>query len=68
DPLKVIYAAHLAAGTGHVPVIEGVPIAASSLDFSLYRFEEGMLHLPENEPGFGVGLNAVRSKPRRYRS
>jgi len=56
DPLKVNYSAHLAAGLGNVLMLEGIPSTTHGADLGLYRLEEGMLHVPENAPGFGMKL------------
>ncbi|WP_167218494.1 enolase C-terminal domain-like protein [Kribbella shirazensis] len=48
-PIKTLYAAHLAAGLGNVPIIEGVPGPGS------YTLEDGYVVLPE-QPGFGLNL------------
>ncbi len=55
DPLKTRYAAHLAAGLGNVLTLEGVPGENASVDWSGYRLEEGLLHIPA-APGFGMKL------------
>lgn len=48
-PLKTLYAAHLAAGLGNTPIIEGVPGP------NYYTLDDGHVVLPE-EPGFGLTL------------
>ncbi|SFG65456.1 L-alanine-DL-glutamate epimerase [Actinopolymorpha cephalotaxi] len=55
QPLKTRYAAHLAAGLGGVPIVEGVPGQTDGVDASGYRLEDGALHLP-GTPGFGMPL------------
>ena len=45
-PLKTLYAAHLAAGLGNIPIVEGVPGPDA------YTLEDGYVVLSE-EPGFG---------------
>ena len=56
DPLKVNYSAHLAAGLGNVLMLEGIPSTTHGADPGLYRLKEGILHVPENAPGFGMRL------------
>ncbi|MFC1716340.1 enolase C-terminal domain-like protein, partial [Candidatus Poribacteria bacterium] len=56
DPLKVNYSAHLAAGLGNVLMLEGIPSTTHGADLSLYRLEEGILHVPKDAPGFGMKL------------
>ena len=53
DPLKTLYAAHIAAGLGNVVTVEGVPGTAETVDTSAYRLEEGLLTLPDL-PGWGL--------------
>ncbi|MGZ0153083.1 enolase C-terminal domain-like protein [Kribbella sp. WER1] len=48
-PLKTLYAAHLSAGLGNTPIIEGVP------GHNAYTLDEGYVLLSE-EPGFGLRL------------
>ncbi|GAA1121880.1 hypothetical protein GCM10009630_19660 [Kribbella jejuensis] len=48
-PLKTLYAAHLAAGLGNTPIIEGVPGPGS------YTLDDGYVVLSD-EPGFGLSL------------
>ena len=55
DPLKVHYAAHLAAGLGNFLMLEGIPSTTYGADMGLYRLVEGMLHVPD-APGFGMKL------------
>jgi D-galactarolactone cycloisomerase len=56
DPLKTHYAAQFAAGAGRAVCIEGIPAEIDRVDRTAYRFTEGMLHVPEAEPGFGLRL------------
>ena len=53
QPLKTLYAAHLAAGLGNVPIIEGVPGTTAGLND--YTLEDGYVVLSD-EPGFGIKL------------
>ena len=57
DPLKVHYSAQLAAGLGNVLIIEGIPSTTYGVDMGLYTLEEGILHVPESAPGFGMKLS-----------
>lgn len=50
-PLKTLYAAHLAAGLGNTPIIEGVPGPGA------YTLEDGYVVLSER-PGFGLDVIA----------
>lgn len=59
DPLKTRYAAHLAAGLGHVLTLEGVPGCVDGVDWSAYRLEEGMLSVPDLA-GFGMALSTMQ--------
>jgi L-alanine-DL-glutamate epimerase-like enolase superfamily enzyme len=56
DPLKVIYAAHLSAGLGNIPIIEGIPSRTYDADLMLYNLENGVLYIPEDSPGFGMRI------------
>jgi len=56
DPLKVLYSAQLVAGLGNGLMVEGIPSTTHGADMELYRLEEGILHLPESAPGFGMKL------------
>lgn len=56
-PLKTLYTAQLAAGLGNVPIVEGVPGATLDVGTSVYRLEEGNLHVP-SKPGFGLAVPA----------
>jgi len=56
DPLKVYYTAQLAAGLGNVLAVEGIPSRTYGVDLSLYRLDNGVLHIPEDTPGFGMRL------------
>lgn len=49
-PLKTLYAAHLAAGLGNIPIVEGVPG-----DPGLYTLDDGYVILSDR-PGFGITL------------
>ena len=54
--LKTVYAAHLGAGMGNVPTIEGVTTAEDSdVDYGDNRIVDGRYHVSD-EPGFGVTL------------
>ena len=53
DPLKTLYASHIAAGLGNVVTLEGIPAVSDDVDWSRYRLREGMLYLPD-APGFGI--------------
>lgn len=54
-PLKTLYAAQIGAGLGRANIIEGVPGTIANVDASAYRFEDGVLSLPQR-PGFGLPL------------
>ena len=54
-PLKTVYAAHLAAGLGNIPVVEGVPGTTDRIDLGGHRFADGRLTLSDR-PGFGLTL------------
>jgi len=56
DPLKVLYSAQLVAGLGNGLMIEGIPSTTHGADVGLYRLEDGILHVPEDAPGFGIKL------------
>jgi len=56
-PLKTLYTAQLAAGLGNVPIVESVPGTTVGVDTSVYRLEEGNLHVP-SKPGFGLAVPA----------
>ena len=60
-PLKTLYAAQIASGLGNAHIIEGVPGTTTGVDAGGYRFEDGILTLPDR-PGFGLKLlaNAVQ--------
>lgn len=60
-PLKTLYAAQIGAGLGRANIIEGVPGTITGVDASAYRFEDGMLSLPQR-PGFGLPLTDGISK------
>ena len=55
-PLKTLYVGQFSAGVGHCLCAEGVPGTVDETDVSAYRFEEGILHMPESAPGFGIRL------------
>ncbi|MEQ4206794.1 enolase C-terminal domain-like protein [Actinopolymorpha sp. B9G3] len=57
-PLKTLYAAQLAAGLGNVGVVEGVPGQTLGADTSGYRFDDGLLTVPDS-PGFGIPLDPI---------
>ncbi|GAA1599272.1 hypothetical protein GCM10009804_64880 [Kribbella hippodromi] len=52
-PLKTLYAAHLAAGLGNVPIVEGVP--GRTLGTGDYTLDDGHVILSDR-PGFGLTL------------
>ncbi|QDP97522.1 mandelate racemase [Microlunatus elymi] len=56
-PLKTVYAAHLAAGLGNIPVVEGVPGSTERVDLGSHVFADGILTLSDR-PGFGLSLLA----------
>lgn len=56
DPLKVCYTAHLSAGFGNIPTIEGIPSNTLNADLSDYKLIDGILHISEDAPGFGMRL------------
>lgn len=53
QPLKTLYAAHLAAGMGNIPMVEGVPGVTDGVDPSALQLVDGMLSLTDR-PGFGL--------------
>lgn len=55
-PVKTFYAAQLAAGLGHIDVVEGVPGETDRVDTSGYRWQDGELTVPDR-PGFGLPLD-----------
>jgi len=55
NPLKTLYASQLAAGLGNTVTLEGIPTKTSDVDWSLYKLEDGLLHVP-TEPGFGMRI------------
>jgi D-galactarolactone cycloisomerase len=55
-PIKTLYAAQFAAGVGNVGVVEGVPGQTVGADTSGYRFDDGVLTVPDS-PGFGIPLD-----------
>ncbi|MFI7062448.1 mandelate racemase/muconate lactonizing enzyme family protein [Kribbella sp. NPDC050124] len=54
-PLKTLYAAHIAAGLGNVPIVEGVPGHILGTDGDGYQLSDGYLDLSDR-PGFGITL------------
>ena len=50
------YCAHLAAGVGNVPIVEGIPGTAAGMDYSAWQFDNGKL-VVSDEPGFGLRLS-----------
>ncbi|WP_329478588.1 mandelate racemase [Kribbella sp. NBC_01484] len=54
-PLKTLYAAHLAAGLGNIPIVEGVPGHTEGTDGDGYTLADGYVMLSE-QPGFGIKL------------
>jgi D-galactarolactone cycloisomerase len=54
--LKTHYSAQFAAGVSGTINLEGLPDEAEGVDFSGYRLQEGMLHVPD-KPGFGMNLH-----------
>jgi D-galactarolactone cycloisomerase len=54
-PLKTLYAAHIAAGLGNVPIVEGVPGHTLGTDGDGYDLSDGYLTLSDR-PGFGIDL------------
>jgi len=56
EPLKTHYAAQLAAGVGRTVCIEGIPATIDGVDRTAYRLTDGLLHVPEHAPGFGMRL------------
>ncbi|TCO32402.1 L-alanine-DL-glutamate epimerase-like enolase superfamily enzyme [Kribbella steppae] len=59
-PLKTLYAAHIAAGLGNVPIVEGVPGHTLGTDGDGYQLSDGTLILSDR-PGFGIDLTAAGS-------
>ena len=59
DPLKVCCSAQLAAGLGNVLMIEGIPSTTHGADVGLYKLDEGIIHVPEMTPGFGMKLDQL---------
>lgn len=49
------YVAHLSAGTGNIPIIEGIPGTTDGVDYSAFRLSDGVLVVPYT-PGFGPHL------------
>ncbi|TWD81749.1 L-alanine-DL-glutamate epimerase-like enolase superfamily enzyme [Kribbella amoyensis] len=54
-PLKSLYAAHLAAGLGNIPLVEGVPGHTLGTDGDGYELADGHFTLSDR-PGFGIEL------------
>ena len=57
NPLKTLYASQLAAGLGNTVTLEGIPTKTSDVDWSFYKLEDGLLHVPA-EPGFGMSIKS----------
>ncbi|MCS0499919.1 mandelate racemase/muconate lactonizing enzyme family protein [Protaetiibacter mangrovi] len=57
SPLKMYYAAHLAAGLGNIPTIEGMPGSVEKVDSGGHHFENGVLTVSD-EPGFGLRISS----------
>lgn len=49
------YCAHLAAGVGNIPIVEGIPGKATSTNYSAFKLRNGVLTIPD-APGFGLRL------------
>ena len=49
------YAAHLAAGLGNIPIVEGIPGTTKGIETSAYELRNGELLMPDT-PGFGLIL------------
>ncbi len=54
--LKTVYIAHLAAGLGNVPTIEGITTLEDDVDYGDNRIRDGRFH-PSHRPGFGLTLH-----------
>ncbi|MCS7224991.1 MAG: mandelate racemase [Armatimonadetes bacterium] len=52
---RPFYVAQLAAGVGNVVIVEGIPGTTEGVDYSAYRFTQGLLTVPDL-PGFGLKL------------
>jgi D-galactarolactone cycloisomerase len=52
---RTYYTAHLAAGVGNIPIVEGIPGKAGGVDYSAYKMTDGKLVMPD-APGFGLKL------------
>ncbi len=50
---RPFYCAHLGAGLGNMPIIEGIPGVGRNLDYSQFRIVDGKLYVPKT-PGFGI--------------
>jgi len=57
NPLKTLYTSQFAAGLGHTVTLEGIPTKTSDVDWSHYKLENGLLHVPA-EPGFGMKVKS----------
>jgi L-alanine-DL-glutamate epimerase-like enolase superfamily enzyme len=55
EPLKSLYTAQLAAGSGGIVAVEGIPATPLDHDWRAYRLHNGVLDVPDT-PGFGVRL------------
>lgn len=55
NALKTIYVAHMAAGLGNTPTIEGVTCGDDDVDYGDNRIVDGRFR-PSSKPGFGLGL------------
>ena len=53
--LKTVYAAHLGAGYGNMPTLEGVTCGDKDVDFGGNRLKDGLYHVSD-APGFGLTL------------
>lgn len=62
-PIKSLYTAQLAAGTGNVLTVEGVFGTASGVDASGYSLVDGNLSVPD-KPGFGLNVPQTAEAPR----
>lgn len=55
DKLKTNYTAHLAAGLGNIPIIEGVTCISEDIDYGEYPIVKGNI-ITSGAPGFGMKL------------
>ena len=53
--LKTHYTAHLAAGLGSIPTIEGVTCLSDDIDYGNYPIKDGKIKVSD-KPGFGMKL------------